>query len=253
MEYLDLDENLLDGEISRIHFTKLACLKSLNLSNNPNLKLNLKSDWIPPFQLRSISLRSIKLGPLFAKWFRTQNFSHRIDISFAEISDIIPHWFWYTLSPNIYHIDLSRNKMMGETEIPDLSMNYFTQLLSINLDSNNFVGRIPSFLFQSSSLHLSNNSFFNLSCLCELVDDSPLRVLDLSNNQLLEQLSDCWYPFNNLYLLDLSNNNNLSGDIPHSMSYLTHLDTLVLRNNQFTGELPNLFNMTYLSTFDTMK
>lgn len=130
-------------------------------------------------------------------------------------------------------------------------MNYSTSALSINLESNKFVGRIPSFLLQYSSLFLSNNSFSDLSGLCEFVGDSHLMLLDLSNNQLLGKLPGCWYSFDNLVLLDLSNN-YLSGDIPHSMNYLTYLDSLFLRNNQFTGGFRNLFNITNLITFDAM-
>lgn len=247
LEYLSLDRNLLEGEVSKTHFAKLTHLKYLDLSNNPNLNLNFKSDWVPPFQLEGIFLRYCKMCPLFPGWLQTQNISSVIDISFGEISDIIPHWFWTTLFPNLLFLDLSDNKIMGET--PDLSVK-FQRMKYMNLDSNKFVGQIPAFLFQSYFLRLSNNNFSDLTCFCQIVT-SPLLDLDLSNNQLSGQLPSCWDSMVNLLRLNFSNN-YFSGHLPHPMTNLSRLETLVLRNNQFSGGLDSLSNLTSLKVIDAM-
>ncbi|XP_022136957.1 receptor-like protein 12 [Momordica charantia] len=242
LEYLDLHSNSLEGEVSEAHFSKLINLKRLDLSNN-SLSLNLKTDWVPSFQLDYIILGQCNLGPLFPEWLRTQT-PTLIDISFAGISDIVPHWFWNNLSPGM---DLSGNKMMGE--IPNLSLK-FNMAPVISLKSNKFVGRIPAFLFQAEFLHLSSNDFSDLSGLCEIVN-SPLETLDLSDNQLSGQLPDCWDSMLHLKILNLSNN-YFFGDVPHSIGNLIHMESLVLRNNQFSGGLPFLFNLTYLGVIDAM-
>ncbi|CAL2241716.1 unnamed protein product [Prunus armeniaca] len=67
--------NSLEGVISETHFSKLSKLSSLVLSSN-SLLLNFSFDWIPPFQLRTISLGSCKMWPSsFPKWLQTQSFS----------------------------------------------------------------------------------------------------------------------------------------------------------------------------------
>ncbi|XP_038878099.1 receptor-like protein EIX1 isoform X2 [Benincasa hispida] len=164
------------------------------------------------------------------------------------LKDIIPHWFWTNLSANLYYIDLSGNKIMGE--IPDLPLNYFKGIQTINFESNKFVGRIPAFLFQSRLLSLSNNNFSDLTCLCK-IGISPLKELDLSNNQLSRQLPNCWDSMDNLEALKLSDN-YFSGDLPHSMSSLIHLNTLLLRNNQFCGGFDSLSSLSSLKAIDAM-
>ena len=71
LETLSLDNNAFEGVISETHFPKLKKLKNLNLSYSP-LIFNFNSNWVPPFQLESISLSSCQLGPQFPKWLRTQ-------------------------------------------------------------------------------------------------------------------------------------------------------------------------------------
>ncbi|KOM55388.1 hypothetical protein LR48_Vigan10g128000 [Vigna angularis] len=110
---------------------------------------------------------------------------------------------------------------------------------SINLNSNRFEGKIPLFLLQASELLLSGNKFSDLfSFLCGNVTAASMATLDLSDNQIKEQFSDCWKSVNRLLFLDLSNN-QLSGKIPNSMGTLVKLEALVLRNNSLMGELPS--------------
>ena len=65
LETLSLDNNAFEGVISETHFSKLKKLKNLNLSYSP-LIFNFNSNWVPPFQLESISLSSCQLGPQFS-------------------------------------------------------------------------------------------------------------------------------------------------------------------------------------------
>ncbi|XP_029125590.1 receptor-like protein EIX2 [Cajanus cajan] len=77
-----------------------------------------------------------------------------------------------------------------------------------------------------------------------------MEILDLSNNQIMGQLPDCWEHLNSIRYLDLSNN-KLSGEIPQSMSTLANLEALVLRNNSLTGDLPfTLKNCSRLNILD---
>jgi len=126
---------------------------------------------------------------------------------------------------------------------------------SVILNSNQFEGKIPSFLLQAFDLRLSNNKFSDLfSFICNQ-GNSEMWILDLSNNQLKGQLPDCWTSVDRLWYLDLSNN-KLSGRIPLSMGSLVELKVLVLRNNNLTGELAstlkNCSNLNMLDVADNM-
>ncbi|KAI8556241.1 hypothetical protein RHMOL_Rhmol05G0237100 [Rhododendron molle] len=59
--------NLLNGTISKAHFSNLSSLWYLDFSYNA-LTFNFSSDWVPLFQLDVIKFSSCKLGPRFPKW-----------------------------------------------------------------------------------------------------------------------------------------------------------------------------------------
>ncbi|XP_027922932.1 receptor-like protein EIX1 [Vigna unguiculata] len=96
LEELDVHSNSLKGVLSDYHFTNMSKLHVLDLSDN-SLALTFTQNWVPPFRLFTIKLRSCNLGPAFPKWLQTQNKYFYIDISKAAISDIVPKWFWAKL------------------------------------------------------------------------------------------------------------------------------------------------------------
>ncbi|KAG6600376.1 Receptor-like protein EIX2, partial [Cucurbita argyrosperma subsp. sororia] len=243
LEHIGLNQNFLVGEVSEAHFSKLVNLKSLNLDGN-SLAFNFKEDWVPPFQLQSISLVNCSFSTRFPRWLRTQNFSY-LDISLNRISDTIPDWFWKNLSPDLLYLDISLNEIRGE--IPDLDLK-FNQMPVIILGSNEFEGQVPAFLFGAQNLDVSRNNFTDISGLCE-VRYSPLYLLDACANLLSGQLPNCWDKMPNLVSLSLAYN-SFSGDIPTSLGSLTTLKFLNLRINNFSGEIPSWFNYTELKVFD---
>jgi len=145
---------------------------------------------------------------------------------------------------------MSNNNLTGSVPNKKLKIPYKP---SINLNSNRFEGKVPSFLLQASELLLSANNFSDLSC--ENVTAANLATLDLSYNQIKGQLPDCWKFVDQLLFLDLSNN-QLSGKIPISMGTLVKLEALVLRNNSLMGELPsslqNCKNLLMLDVSENM-
>ncbi|XP_057424252.1 receptor-like protein EIX1 isoform X2 [Lotus japonicus] len=189
---LNLFRNRLSGRVSDSHFANMSKLVRLQLSDN-SLALTFTKNWVPPFQLQQIHLRSNKLGPTFPKWLRTQTDIHTLDISNVGVSGIVPKWFWEKLrgfsqmSP-YQKIDISNNNLKGEipTEIGDLF-----ELVSLNLSRNNLTGKIPSNIGKLASL------------------DS----LDLSRNQLLGSIPSSLSQIDRLAALDVSHN-HLSGQIP---------------------------------------
>jgi hypothetical protein len=88
---LRMFSNSLNGVIFDFQLSGMSMLKELDLSDN-SLALRFTENWIPPFQLRIIRLRSCKLGPTFPKWIQTQKYIWEHEISNAGISDDVPEW-----------------------------------------------------------------------------------------------------------------------------------------------------------------
>ncbi|KAL2967128.1 hypothetical protein AAZX31_16G158100 [Glycine max] len=235
LERLDMQSNFLKGVLTDYHFANMSKLYFLELSDNSLLALAFSQNWVPPFQLSYIGLRSCKLGPVFPKWLETQNQFDDIDISNAGIADMVPKWFWANLAfREFISMNISYNNLHGIIpNFPTKNIPY-----SLILGPNQFDGPVPPFLRGSAILDLSKNQFSDsLSFLCANGTVETLYELDLSNNHFSGKIPDCWSHFKSLTYLDLSHN-NFSGRIPTSMGSLLHLQALLLRNNNLTDEIP---------------
>ncbi|KAL2967134.1 hypothetical protein AAZX31_16G158700 [Glycine max] len=232
---LYLQSNSLKGVLTDYHFANMSKLVYLELSDNSLVTLAFSQNWVPPFQLRHIGLRSCKLGPVFPKWLETQNQFEYIDISNAGIADMVPKWFWANLAfREFISMNISYNNLHGIIpNFPTKNIQY-----PLILGPNQFDGPVPPFLRGSVFLDLSKNQFSDsLSFLCANGTVETLYELDLSNNHFSGKIPDCWSHFKSLTYLDLSHN-NFSGRIPTSMGSLLHLQALLLRNNNLTDEIP---------------
>ncbi|XP_074283969.1 receptor-like protein EIX2 [Silene latifolia] len=252
LEKLDLSFNSLNGTLTIAHLSNLSKLRYLDLSLNKEVVVNIRVDWIPPFQLDTLYLGSCKIGPYFPRWITTQKNLLELDISNASISDTIPHSFWSSsLLSEIVYLVMSHNMIYGM--IPDISI-IFNNSPQIDLSYNFLEGVIPSFLRNNvSHLYLNNNKFsgglFNLLCPHAQVIRSPLSDLDISNNLLSEKFPNCslWGnlptsmgELDQLLGLKLSNN-NLSGEIPASLVNCKSLIFLDVANNSLVGHIPPSF------------
>ncbi|RZB61535.1 Receptor-like protein EIX2 [Glycine soja] len=262
LEQLDLQSNSLKGVLTDYHFANMSKLYFLELSDNSLLALAFSQNWVPPFRLRSIGLRSCKLGPVFPKWLETQNQFQGIDISNAGIADMVPKWFWANLAfREFISMNISYNNLHGIIpNFPTKNIQY-----SLILGPNQFDGPVPPFLRGSVFLDLPKNQFSDsLSFLCANGTVETLYELDLSrriptsmgsllhlqalllrNNNLTDEIPFSLRSCTNLVMLDISEN-RLSGLIPSWIgSELQELQFLSLGRNNFHGSLP--LQICYLS------
>jgi len=247
LKALRMGSNSLSGVISDFHFSRMSMLKELDLSSN-SLSLRFTENWVPPFQLQVMRLRSCILGLSFPRWIKTQKYLQELDISNAGISDNVPEWFWAKLSSQeCDKINISYNNLKGS--IPNLQVKNHCSFLF--LSSNEFEGPIPPFLRGSMDIDLSKNKFNDsVPFICANGIDAALVHFDLSNNQLSGKIPDCWRNFKLLDYVDLSHN-SFSGKIPSSMGSLVQLQALLLGNNSLTEEIPSsLKNCTELVMLD---
>ncbi|CAI9114677.1 OLC1v1015454C1 [Oldenlandia corymbosa var. corymbosa] len=274
LEFLDLRGNQLTGEISELHLLKLKNLKYFYVSENQNLTVNICSQWIPPFQLRTIRMSSLNMGNQFPLWLQNQKELLALDMANANISaDAFPEWLgttfsriqWLNLSMNsingmlpssmkalksLAHLDLSVNKFNGT--LPEW-IGELSQLRELYVQSNNFQGMLPSSLTKLKDLEfldLSKNQFNGT--LPEGIGEelSQLVVLRLASNWFNGMLPSSFKKLKNLYHLDLSKN-QFNGTLPEGIGEeLSQLQYLRLASNWFNGMLPSSFkklkNLYYL-------
>lgn len=255
LQVFDMSFNQIEGVVSEAHFANLTSLKQLSMASN-SLRLNMSSEWIPPFQLEAFSFRSCMLGLKFPAWLRTQRNYSLMDLSSTGISDTMPDWFW-TLTGHIVILDLSDNLITGIIP-PSLK---FIIINVINLSSNRFYGALPPFPSNIEYIDFSNNSFsgsllpitseylpllgdlhlsnnlINGTIPASICKFAEMQVIDLSSNRLSGQLPACFPDLASLRVINLENN-NLSGEIPDKLSSLSWLQALHLGNNSISGRIP---------------
>ncbi|KAI3748953.1 hypothetical protein L6452_12416 [Arctium lappa] len=248
---LDLSSNLLTGVVTEAHFAKLTGLKQLNGTGNSLILRPQLANWIPPFQLQSLYLRSWDLGPQFPLWLQLQRDLLELDMSNTNISAPMPESFLSSF-PNLYRLDMSQNHIQGTLfSIP-------ATFSMLDLSSNEFTGQLPYISSGSGTrvLDLSNN-FFGGSLhplLCpydeklsgrlpaSLMNLTNLRFLQLGRNELVGSIPT-WFgrELSDLRSLDLRSN-NFDGNIPQELCYLTKIRILDLADNNLSGNIPRCFN-----------
>ncbi|XP_075665072.1 receptor-like protein EIX2 [Castanea sativa] len=234
LENLSIRNNFLTGTVDEEHFSKLSKLETLDISYT-HLFFNVKSNWVPPFQLTSITMSSCKIGPNFPTWLQTQRYVVELVLSKSEIADKAPSWFWNWTSNIIFNIDLSDNQIEGD--VSEIVLNSRV----INLRSNHFKGQMPQLSTNVAVLNIANNSISGpiSSFMCQKMNrKNILKVLDVSNNLLTGAIPHCLKYWQSLTHLNLGSN-DISGRIPYSMGSLVALQSLHVRNNRISGDIPS--------------
>ncbi|KAM3694178.1 hypothetical protein ACJW31_07G040500 [Castanea mollissima] len=270
---LALSDNHWKGVLTEAHFqnlTRLSCLYLSVASATWSLVLDVKHDWVPPFNLSVAQFDSMLIGPNFPAWIQTQTKLLFLRLRNVGISDTIPQGFWNSFS-RIGDISLSRNKIRGQ--VPHFQSYHLLRYLDLSF--NNFDGQVPLFpskmmefvflrenMFSGtmpenigeilplvSYLDLSSN-FINGTIPPSIGMLKNLQILDLRNNCLAGELPPHWEELHNLILLDIANN-KISGKLPSSMQFLSSLKWLSLGKNHLEGKFPSfLKNSTQLVNLD---
>lgn len=207
MDSLLLASNRFSGEIPA-DIGNCSMLRHLSLSNN------LLTGGIPKELCNALSLMEIDLGRNFL--FGT------IEDTFAKCT-------------NLTQLVLGNNQIVGR--LPE----YLAELplMVLDVDSNNFTGRIPSSIWKSQSLmelSAANNQLGG-SLSADIGKAAALERLVLNDNRLKGTIPEEVGKLRSLSVLNL-NSNMLEGNIPTELGMCTALTTLDLGNNHLNGTIP---------------
>ncbi|XP_028755447.1 receptor-like protein EIX1 isoform X2 [Neltuma alba] len=244
LELLSLGDNHLTGHLTDRIFANLSNLEYLSMGS-PGLIFDFHSLWVPPFQLEELILTNMT-GPKLPPWIYTQTSLISLEIGSSRISFEPKDKFW-GFATQLAKLELHDNWVKG-----DMS-NVLLDNRWIILDSNKFESGLPR-LSPNVVLFSASDSSFQGSLsplLCQKMNgNSQLRYIDLSNNSLSGELTDCWMKWKSLVIVKLSNN-NLTGTIPPSLSFLSNLTILQLDKNVLFGKIPfSLKNCQNLQILD---
>ena len=148
---------------------------------------------------------------------------------------------------SLTHLNMSKNKIQGQ--LPSDGFANLTELISLDLGSNDFFGSIPSQLFQLRYLQyldMSSNNFHDIPKeIGNMTELRHLEFLDLSKNHL-EGMFPQWLAEMEVAFIILSDN-NLTSSLPPFLFNSINLNVLSLSRNNFYGQLPsNIGNATSL-------
>jgi hypothetical protein len=250
---LDLSSNSITGKIPH-SIGMLKKLVVLVLKNN-SLSGKLPSHWKDLDQL----------------W--------KLDLAKNNISGNVPSSMRHLSSLQV--LSLSQNNLEGE--LPSFFRNY-RDLQSLDLRGNKFSGKLPAWIGKGQSLLRLNlrSNLFHGDISQQLCNLSQLRILDLAHNYFSGTIPQCLgnlcrdddtqkviydetqislvskgreYLYGRsiydlIYSVDLSHN-NLSGEIPDSITSLLRLVIMNLSMNHLTRRIPEkIGNLHMLESLD---
>ncbi|KAG5629263.1 hypothetical protein H5410_000980 [Solanum commersonii] len=219
-------------------------LKVLILRDN-NLIGSLPRSMAILSNLQSLDLRRNRLNGPFPS--SLQNFTklHKIDLAENEFIGKLPSWLGMRF-PTLIVLILRSNKFDGE--LPQ-ELCHLKDLQILDLANNTFVGIIPRCIGNLSAMVKIKKKV--------LEDDFELNYSSRYGTLIesaMVMTKGNMYQYDTILVLFTSldmSSNNLSGDIPTSVTRLTGLRSFNLSKNNLTGRIPNdIGDMKVLESVD---
>ncbi|KAH6760203.1 Leucine-rich receptor-like protein kinase family protein [Perilla frutescens var. frutescens] len=245
LKVLDLHSNQLKGDVQEL-IPELRNVEYLDLSSNQfigSIELSVENVSSLANTVQYINLSGNLLGGRF--WGANAMMLFRnlkvLDLGDNGINGELPE---FGQLPNLQVLRLGGNQLFGS--IPAGFLQGAIPLVELDLSVNGFSGSIPNINSTTLiTLNLSSNSIKG-SLPPSL---GNCEVVDLSRNQLSDDISVLRNWNGNLEILDLSSN-GLRGSIPN-LTQFQRLTSLSIRNTSLEGVLPStLGSYPKLSTID---
>ncbi|KAL3910311.1 MAG: hypothetical protein SGARI_002188, partial [Bacillariaceae sp.] len=172
-----------------------------------------------------------------------------LDLNMNQLTGSIPHWLGESLE-QLQVLGLSDNLLVGS--IPgSLATGLAANLNTLSLDGNMLTGDLTTLqrLRYLEFLYLNDNNFEGRLDHGLLMDMPHLLEVDLSSNQLSNEIPDYLFRMSSLKVLDVSNNlltGSLPSEVGRSANGASALKFASFRNNTLTKSIPASL-MTHLS------
>ncbi|XP_013137489.1 PREDICTED: chaoptin-like [Papilio polytes] len=259
LTYFNVDRNLISGNVTKFTFLGLSFVTQLNLNHQNITSLNANA-FSNITMLASLNISSNSIRYIDKDSFQNSFSLQILDLSYNEITTLdfvnntlynLTHlYLGYNkivfLQENLFKnhnqvikLDLSMNKIIEiqQNSLPLLNLQY------LNITGNNLVGTIEQNTFSPAKflryLDLSNFKINKINDMA-FIDLPVLARLNLSVNEIEFIGPNNFYGLNNMYDLDISNNN--ISEISLINTTLTNLKAVNLRNNKLTKLTNSLFN-----------
>ncbi|XP_050281642.1 receptor-like protein EIX2 [Quercus robur] len=237
LTYLDLSFTMFSGVVSPSlgNLTNLSYLnlipsqfsdKTLSVSNLYWLT-NLSS-------LQYLNLQNIVLSKAETHWLHIVNMLPSLSELYLSSCGLhhLPQTLPFVNFTSLSVLDLSNNGF-NSSSIPPWLFN-LTALINLRINYCDLKGPIPN-IARASLCNLKNlDMSFNIFISGPITEF--IQALSGCRNHRLEQLN--------------LGSNQLSGVLPHSLGYFTHLRELHLTNNSFSGPIPS--SIQHLSRLETL-
>ncbi|MGF1534634.1 MAG: leucine-rich repeat domain-containing protein [Bernardetiaceae bacterium] len=233
LKHLQINNNRIGGTIPDT-WHALTQLTHVYLNNN-----SFREGIVPALnawtQLRELYAQQNAFSDRFSEFRRRLPDLQKLDLSQNQLKGVLATAFSET--KKLQYLNLSRNQLENI-----LTVDIFTlgQLRYADLSHNQFVGSIPEAFSNLASLQFLNLSHNDLEgSLQNLLFGrlQALHTLNLSHNHFSGNIPRSINEAKNLQTLDLSYNK-----IEDGLDFLQNmpsLQTLLLSNNRFAGELPD--------------
>ncbi|KAL6004425.1 hypothetical protein ACLOJK_004978 [Asimina triloba] len=264
IEDFNVGHNQLDGVIPFFMFANLSKLQSVDLSNNPQAKVETEHPhWTPTFQLSALFLTRCNVSSNIPSFLSSQRNLEYFESDYSFLNGPIPPWILYNVTtpmllslrgnmldgafpksseayPSmLYKIDISDNFICG-TLPKDIGV-LFPMLVHFNASTNALQGNIPASMEELAmlvTLDLSQNKLSGELSWGLSKNKSSLKCLILSENHFEGQIFSRDFNASNLLTLVL-NDNHFNGSIAWSLSSGQSLLFLDVRNNELAGPIPS--------------
>ncbi|RWR73556.1 putative LRR receptor-like serine/threonine-protein kinase [Cinnamomum micranthum f. kanehirae] len=275
---ISISQNQFNGLFSFSTFANLSELLYVDISQNIQLEVETETVmWVPTFQLIFLLLNNCILnkrtGNGIPTFISTQQSLDTLELGHTSLKGTIPSWLLYNVTINslslkgnflegpfpkstqhnmssLRYLDISNNNFSGKLP-PDIDT-IFPNLVTFNMSTNKLQGAIPlslSKLQKLETLDLSQNKLFGEMPEGLVGNNTSLKYLKLSNNELHGNILSKNWNMTELVVL-LLDNNKFTGTIASNMLRSPSLIVLDLRRNKLSGFipswLPSLVNLSLL-------